>query len=404
MIYAGTEFKRFEDDLSQAVMSLRRSIVNLVVAMGADPTSPQEMSRRFGLDKSMTWKMSKLIRADRLLAAVPHVPGGMGIRIICDSLRAAGAPEQLLEDLDHARSEFERVVEVHAGDRGTLELMADSTAFSEAVEKLEQSRKLAFQGNIGIWGIRARIRTNTVVLTPTPGNPEQAEMAVVGGMVDCCRLRGNSRWPLFRLRPHIKDGQPIPPAMRARPLTPGSGDAWILSSFCSSPLPTIRRNDDGRALTLELGEGPVGKTGSFTFFFGTSVAGLPLYRDQEYLWSDHSASILTPVETLIFDVFVHRDLPLAAPGLAVFAGITPDPNRPNDLNPADRLPVGERVVSLGQLPGSAHTPESAIYGDLVKWIFTLRGWAPNDFRGYRVEMKYPAMPSNVVMRFPLPER
>ena len=75
-----------------------------------------------------------------------------------------------------AGREFERMVEIHTGDRGTLEMMlGDMTA-------REQSHKLAYQGNSGTWGVRARAQLSLNMLAPNQDDPSQCDLVQIAGL------------------------------------------------------------------------------------------------------------------------------------------------------------------------------------------------------------------------------
>ena len=46
------------------VRTVRGAFTELLISVGADPSDPQAMSRKFGLNKNLAWKISKIIQAD----------------------------------------------------------------------------------------------------------------------------------------------------------------------------------------------------------------------------------------------------------------------------------------------------------------------------------------------------
>ena len=79
-------------------------------------------------------------------------------------------------------SAVERMVSRHVGDRPTLELVRDSLP-DRSHDRLIVSRKLAFRGNSGIWGVQARTRLNAAFVAPSHDDPEMLDAANVGGRV-----------------------------------------------------------------------------------------------------------------------------------------------------------------------------------------------------------------------------
>jgi hypothetical protein len=140
-----------------------------------------------------------------------------------------------------------------------------------AEERLLRSRKLAFRGNSGIWGVQARARVNTAILAPSRDAADFVDQAMIGGWVDFRRLRADTRWALFRRRrthsqqPHAL-GEPIDPA------EPRDGP-MLIREFCSDTLPPIEVvPDSGGDLVHELGPSPLGTRAPLPVFSVPSSA------------------------------------------------------------------------------------------------------------------------------------
>src|SRR5262245_33261519 len=107
----------FEEHARGAARRLRSAIAEAFSSLDADPTRPQALARRFGIDKSLSWRLSRLMTENDPLVAIPHVPGTSGLGIVLRSLKSAGARADVLEGVRNAITEFDRMVELHAGDR-----------------------------------------------------------------------------------------------------------------------------------------------------------------------------------------------------------------------------------------------------------------------------------------------
>src|SRR5690349_9712018 len=116
----------FEEQLTTSFQELRRSLSTLVNACGSKATKPQEMARRLGINRNLTWKLSKVISAHDLYEAIQHLPGDEGVEIMVRAAEKKGIDGELARNVRSAHAAFNRVVEVHSGDRATLELMLDS--------------------------------------------------------------------------------------------------------------------------------------------------------------------------------------------------------------------------------------------------------------------------------------
>lgn len=400
------EIPQFEQHLAAAVQALQVTLRTLLASVGANPRKPQDVARRFDLDKNLTWKVAKIVAADQPYAVVAHLPGAAGIDILLAALQHAGATTSAVQAVRAAYAEFERVIAIHAGDRATLNLTLESMAAEHDVRGQVACRKLAFRGNSGIWGIQARVRTTTAFLAPNRDRPHLLDMGLIGGFCDIRRLRRSACWPLFRIRRYNDDGTPVKPSAGFEPLDPAFSapdGPHLVGDFCSPHMPPLEATTDERGVVYRLGAGPVGKTGAFDCFFGHILrAGAGRYRDEHNLVGEVFSIVNVPVETLIFDIFTHADVRLAQlPEALVYGRLSGDLDEHTQRSVHDLLPVREPLVWLPQ-PTAENTPLVPRYPELFELACRKGGWRPDDFVGARLVLPYPPMPATVVLRFPLP--
>src|SRR5678815_5665859 len=113
----------FIEEAKGVLQQVRTSLNALVEAAGADPSQPQEMARRFSLDKTLTWKIARIVGSEDTWSAAAHIPGRAGLRTFIDALERAGAPRERGESVREAMDRFEALVERLSGDRDTFEIM-----------------------------------------------------------------------------------------------------------------------------------------------------------------------------------------------------------------------------------------------------------------------------------------
>ncbi|MEZ6244071.1 MAG: hypothetical protein R3B57_13635 [Phycisphaerales bacterium] len=404
-----TTHQSFEADCQECVGALRAALIRLYADLDLDPESPQDVSRRFKLNKTLTWKLSKVIASHDNLAALAHVPGAGAMQIFLKKLKEAGASSEAVEGVRRAAERFERMVEVHVGDRTTLELVLDGMA-PGSTDRLEVSRKLAFRGNSGIWGVQARTRLALNVLIPNADNPGSLDMATVRGYVGFRRLRPSVRWPLFQVREwSTGDDQ-----MMTRPSwTPLEGDedggvagANILESFSSANLPDIRAEDTPEGTDIVLMPGPIGNFGAIDCFQGEMMrSAVSRYRNGGDNVGEFGAAISVPVETLVMDVIAHEDLAFALEARVLVLGrVTPKGQPTGDERDISALPIVDEVRELAGRPPALATPRIPHYPRMFDLICARLGCEAKRMRAVRLEMKYPPLGSTVVLRFELPER
>ncbi|MDZ4829573.1 MAG: hypothetical protein SGJ09_05160 [Phycisphaerae bacterium] len=397
---------RLDEHCRHTVLGLRSALLELYHSVEADITRPQEVARRFGLNKNLTWKIARILQAQDALEAVPLIPGSTGLEILLEAMGNAGAPIAAVERVRAMALEFDRMIESHADDRAGFELLLDSMGGSRP---LEIGRKLAFRGNTAIWGLQARVRLTAQFLAPNAQDPSLLDIALVCGLLGVRRLRPVQRWPLFRFARYNDDASPLGTSTNVEPLEPSAAEKklpWLMSSWCSPPYPPLERVNRADDEVHELTDGPIGRTGEFSCMFGFVERGtVPRYADEQNRTGEPASAITLPIETLLFDLFVHRSLLEARrPELCVYGRPSGTLSLDPDLRVRQLLPFSERLVELGGSPPQVATPLVPGYEKLVATAFERAGWNPRDFFASRLVLEYPPMPSTVVLRYELPER
>lgn len=399
---------RFEQDSAQALDRLRAALIELFDHVGADPGSPQDIARRFSLNKNLTWKLSKVIGSANPMVALGHVPGTSAMGILLRTMEAAGASDEVVGRVRRAMASFDEMVEVHVGDRTTLELVLDGMSPTRS-DRLEVSRKLAFRGNSGIFGVQARTKLSATFLAPNKDDPSKLDMAMVRGFVGFRRLRPTVSWPLFRIQ-EWSDGDD---AMVTRPrweaITPEATDdsgACMMMEFTSERLPSVVSKPTKGGRDLVLMPGAVGNFGAIDCFQGDLMrAAVSRYRvgDEDPV-GELGSTISVPVEQLVFDLIVHHELEYAlTPQVVVFGRGFPH-DQTVDLGGGDSvLPIHEEPRRLAGSPPVVTTPLVPKYTQIFQRVADRLGYPASDFRAVRLKIKYPPLGSTVMLRFDLPE-
>ncbi|MFI4853640.1 MAG: hypothetical protein ACIAQF_01520 [Phycisphaerales bacterium JB065] len=393
---------KFDEHCRRSVDGLRSALLELYRAVGADPSRPQDVSRQYKVNRNLAWKVSRIIGSAEPFEAVPMIPGPGGLDILMEAMSNAGAPSAAVERVRKAVDEFDRMIEVHTGDRNQLELVIDSMGRGD--DATEMSRKLAFRGNSGVWGIQAGVRVTAHFLAPSPTTPGMLDLAMIGGLTRVCRLRPIERWPVFQIRQYFDDGSNAFGNSRT-PLEPVPGedasDPWLMRSCCSGTIPQIHLSQRGDTILYEIGEGPVGRTGQFSCMFGfADIAAVPRYRDDQNSVGELISSVTVPSEALLFDLFVHRDLVEAmSPSVAMHGTL----GGALDSVGSVELPIPETFRDLG-FGAMIDTPLVDNYAAAVTAAMSRLGRNPTEFRCLRLLVEHPPMSSRVVARYDLPEQ
>jgi hypothetical protein len=183
----------FHDEGQAKVRTLRKAVAGTLRAVGAQLDEPQEISRNFGLDKTLAWKLSRLVLEEDALASVVHAPRLPGLLLFEKAMNKAGAPREAMAELRAAIEGFEQFVEDHAGDRDVMEIMVTTppARASANAKKLEQFRKDGFLANSAIWGVSAKVHLALRWLMPS-ATEGAVDLITVCGFVSFRRLRSIS--------------------------------------------------------------------------------------------------------------------------------------------------------------------------------------------------------------------
>jgi hypothetical protein len=390
------EPQSFPEDCKQVLHGLRGALTAALGAVAVDPARPQEVARKLGLHRNLTWKVSKIVTSTNVFAAVPHVPGKGGVDILMNALIKAGAAQQLVDQIGVARADFDRLVREHSGDRATLDLVAAGyVADGSQRENLTNARRQAFRGNSATWSVQARALMSIRILAPSADDPDLVDMAQVFGLVDFRRLRPDVSWPLFIHQAWTGEGCVYPKP--GKPLDPDCDPNGVplLRKFCSAGLPEIRVNSSEGELEYELPAGPVGRVGELSVLYGVVLPSVgPQRASETELVCELGTNIRTPVELLHTDLLVHEDLRWAMEPRAEMFSLLEGRSPFGGERRACTLLDGETDVhELGRGISTMATPHLPRYDEVLRFLFDSTGWDESRFRGFRHTVNYPPIPA-----------
>lgn len=399
--FESAEQRPFHEHGKAAVHGVRRALAGLLEAVGADPSEPQEISRKFGLDKTLTWRITRVIREDDAWEAIAHIPRQPSIKLFVGAMSKHGAAASRIDAVWRALEEYERFIETHSGDRETLEVMASSTARKSAAKRLEAFRKSAFLGNSAIWGVRARVQFALRLIAPS-AMPGMLDVVTVSGFVGFQRLRSDTPWAVANLNAWERQESTAEKYVRGiapLDLRGERGGVPLLPDFCSVPLPEMRVIESPqRVFQYMLGPGPVGNTATANVLMGwVDRATGPYTESFPGERAEFGQNMFTPAEEMIHDVLVHKDMDYARdPKVRVYSQLPGSPQYPSSGPDAAVIQVPTELVELDR-PMETLTPEVGRYVELVELGATSLGRTAGDFVGWRYRLRYPPIPAMAVI-------
>lgn len=375
----------FEDDYRRVVGDLRLALRELLIGAGGDPSRPQSIARGFGLDKNLAWKVSRLVEADDDVEALRFLPGPPGRRILLEAF-GSRSNDMARVRVEQALGHFDWMVKFHAGDRATLDALAQFLNPDNAQEEiLQQARKQAFLGNRGTWGAQVTCQFAALAVSPSLAEVGQIESLHLGGLLGFQRIRRDIHWRLLNRPAVAADDQPALEPIQPSPAN--ASGAPLLAEFCSNPSPPMDVVRHGDEVSYLLCPGKVGLAGEQNAVYAlkaTHPRQGPAARPQLRV------PLTTPAEHLEMALLVHRDLApsleprLQLEGLLDGGGNGLDPLVPRDLA---STPTGLDELDTAAAPRLANTVRSALESI---------GWNPGQFDLWRYQLDFPPIPAAAV--------
>ncbi len=390
------------EELIAAFHRARAAIADLFAHIGIDPTKARESARELGLNRGLTWRLTRIVRESDPRSVVSDVPGASSMSKFFEACLQRGAPQQAIDSAIAALDAFESAVSACSGDRKTLAMLMANTIAGRSTGEVEKGRRKLFEGACGVWGGQAQTRFLTVFVFPSPSDPTKLDAAHVTGLVSFRRLSPRA-WPLSYEALHRASGDSA--SFIKEPLDPAGsteGQRQLLKGYCSSPLPDIQVVVSGDYKRFELAAGPVGNQGLTTCVFGTRLHRLY----DRYSTTPDTAGFMvllqTPVEQVMFDMFVHKSLGVKDPPRAQLLDrlLFPHSNVESDFE-RQSLPISESPAPLPRGLAGTLCPYIPWYSRLIADITARINIPLDDFTGSRFEMAYPPISTTLSRRFDL---
>lgn len=396
--------RSFQEDVRTVASRVRAALSAVITALPGPPRHARELARVLRVDATLGWKVFKVAHGGDPLSAALHIPTRAALNGFRKAALRLGVSSDLLDALDSAIDDYEGLIETHAGDRATFDTMLSGHALSGADIPLSH-RRAAFHANSSIWGVQAEAQLTAAFFAPA-ARPGMLDLVGIRGFVGLKRLRPDVSWVVGRVRAAPDQGVPNPGVVW-EPLdddADASPEIPLLRRFCTHPLPRLRavRTASG-IIEHEVVEGPVGNTGAVTCFTGqvarNAVSSVP---DETNRLGEVGVAVRTPCALLLLDLFMHESVfGRLAPQVRVYSELLDQAPYPTGGRERGILPLREEVIYLGKGPMVAHSPAVPRYTEMAAFVFERLGWDGERFDLYRVSMRFPVVPSLVVLSHPL---
>jgi hypothetical protein len=373
----------FVEEATTALDALRRT-VSLGLQTVPARHRAADLRRSLDLDAALAWQIHTVSTGDDVLSLGRVVPKSGSMDRFLRALESAGVDERVRGEIRCAYEGFERVVEIHAGDRKTFEAMLNALRPDDGTS-LQKSRREAFVANTTVWGLSVRCLVNCVIFRPRPT-----------GEHDCLCIRG--RVGVRGLRPGASMGIYASSRTWGGAYAPAEGTpdvsldgCSLLQDACSQPLPRIetRLISDGSQRDYLLLDG-LGRQREATVFWRSFTGNFPGGSSEGP--QGCSTACTEPTELMLVDLMVPRGLTDPSTASVRLTG-GDHMGRPltGPDEGGDQLRFEGRVEHLGSRLEALYTPEAPLLAQTVKAELDRQGWGETLFDLYRCVVRYPVM-------------
>lgn len=366
----------------------------------------RDLQKALGVDVKLSWQAYRVCNSDSYVDMALHMPTGAQVRKLLRAASKRGASADVVDEVESAYAEFERVIDRHAGDRASFDAMLRRMAGGEADESLElMHREAGFEAQRYLWGVELDVSLSAEIVHPSAGGGE--------GVTDELHVRmrhGLKRFAADGVIPvdrrFVAPSAGLPPPGAPEPLDTeayGRFGVPLLPGFCSTEdLRFARRTrEDGATVTDWVTE-ELGRTSAVTLAFGERINAVPLLtRGDGRRGITRGMTFLTPTRLLVSDLLVHRptfgrwEHEATRWGHAVMFPRTVEPLEAMGL---PRLACRESVGYMGSGAAAAEVPEVPRYAAMLRDSCDRAGWDLDEMDVYRIRIQYPVMHTLLLLR------
>ena len=393
-------------ELRSRITAIRQALHVAISPCVKERLGGREAARQLGLDKTLGWKVFQLAFSVDDEDAVKHIPGPRAWGKIIAALEQNGTSASTMVDLRTAIDALEAVLLSSKLKRGAIaDIYLNGTLSSASARRLLRIRREGAQAASSIFGARIAARVGCFLVAPSQA-ARMIDLSPLTMILGPEMISSRVLMPLYVPVTSWTESRASIDLARAGE---GAKQHSLYPLILDLSSPNITQN--------ELQRDPSNKRKTINFLGTRSDRTEPLclsfmeimreigsmYRESDDSWATLALPIEEPIDFVVFDVCVHREIPMNDP---LDAGITESrvPNRDGDqLNVDLRIRTEAELVEINSLdlpaPIASH---SATYHELVRRGAAELGTTINDYRFYRFAISYPPMKSLVMVRWKLP--
>ncbi len=393
---------RFQEDVTRTILELRKAIGIVISKLPERIDSPHDVYQVLGLDKKLGWRIYKIIHEDDLFFAAQFVPGKHSFGRFIRSCKAKGVEKNFLTDTLAAVENFYEIIDVHSGDRQSMDMMLMASSRDGKEQAYNTLRKQAYYAQSHLLGLQAETQLDAWFFGPS-SSPGMLDVAEVKGLFDIRRNRPGVKWVIDT--PCFFTGKEHDEQFFTDSIDPGitcnlMEKVPFLERYCSDPLPLLKTvTSQSCGPVYELEDGPVGNTNLIDTVTGTVSRGIfPIKPEEGEEHHEVSARIYTPVQNLVLDLFFHETMAETMAGNPSVKMLFDYYSHGGALayrSDRDHIPMNIKPMMIGTGTSCAYTPLVPRYSEMLADVFQCLRWDPDEFLVYRTRVEFPVVPSSL---------
>ena len=365
---------------------------------------PVQLTSTLGLDKSLASRVVRSLTLEDELHALHGIPTPQGLALIAKAAHKAGASVESSERLEHAAEEYRTLLGEFSGGRTDLEATLAGWIPEQRARAERDARRSVFRGMTTMTGTRAGTNYHSLYLVPS-SIEGRVDSLLVGVRQDLRRLRAGAPLLIASLRSEPGTGgwgaRRTPHDGRA---LDGEGSSNLLPDLCSHPIPKLKVDSETDQLLISIAEDALDVNESATLGFGWRTEG-HYEQDESEDRPYHYVSVETirPIEALVFDLLVHRDVPLSGPprvsvtterSVGIVGARRPPRTGSNGLHD------GVSLTDLEQLPSGLASVDVRSCPAIAETACREAGYAIGDFAKFRARIEFPLPTEELTIWWP----
>ncbi len=393
----------------RAVGARVRTELRVLLNQVPDEHAPvSALSRWINVNRSVCHRSVAAARVEGDAADVlRELPGVDGLEQFVQGFLSRGIDPVICARGASAVEDYKKLIGRSGGSQSKLVRMIEGLQRDEAAGSFEDLgsetmllRQRWHELAVQMTGLESETLVVIHAVRMASDEPRQYDWAGLSGNLGITRRQ--KHLPIVMIRRHVhgptNEGYQ---SLRGKPMEPGQ-TRMLIPEFCSSPLPQVVTRHYPAHL-VQLIDPSQNAADPLDVIIGQRILAT---EAKERRKDGHKFTMLprVPAKRLVMDVHLHDSVPRGSRigGRQFFAGSVSLAGNPAErwFDRLDDLPT-PRTLGRGLLDTDcAGNPR---HQEMTRWIFDQVGWNPDEFTGYRMDVRMPLWSVEHLLHFPAPD-